>query len=78
VANETFYARLGQRMIHMLTTRDAVGLLYEADMRLRPNGNAGQLVASLDAFENYQLQRRPGPGNTRPWYARGRWPVMPP
>jgi glutamate-ammonia-ligase adenylyltransferase len=54
VANETFYARLGQRMIHMLTTATPSGVLYEADMRLRPNGNAGQLVASLATFENYQ------------------------
>jgi glutamate-ammonia-ligase adenylyltransferase len=55
LANEVFYARLGQRLVHMLTTRMPSGLLYEADMRLRPNGNAGQLVASLGAFEKYQL-----------------------
>ena len=54
VANETFYARLGQRMIHVLTTATPSGVLYDADMRLRPNGNAGQLVASLATFENYQ------------------------
>jgi glutamate-ammonia-ligase adenylyltransferase len=30
------------------------GLLYETDMRLRPNGNSGMLVSSLDAFERYQ------------------------
>ena len=55
VANDVFYVRMGQRMIHMLTTRTPSGQLYEADMRLRPNGNAGQLVASLAAFEKYQL-----------------------
>jgi glutamate-ammonia-ligase adenylyltransferase len=38
----------------MLATRTPSGLLYEADMRLRPNGNAGQLVASLASFEQYQ------------------------
>jgi len=38
VANDVFYARLGQRMIHMLTTRTPSGILYEVDMRLRPNG----------------------------------------
>lgn len=54
VANEVFYARMGQRVVHMLTTRMPSGMLYEADMRLRPNGNAGQLVASLTAFEKYQ------------------------
>jgi len=55
VANDVFYARMGQRVIHMLTTRMPSGLLYEADMRLRPNGSSGQLVASLNAFEIYQL-----------------------
>ncbi|MCG8427569.1 MAG: bifunctional [glutamate--ammonia ligase]-adenylyl-L-tyrosine phosphorylase/[glutamate--ammonia-ligase] adenylyltransferase, partial [Chromatiales bacterium] len=54
VANDLFYARLGQRMIHMFTTRTPSGLLYEIDMRLRPNGNSGMLVTSVDAFERYQ------------------------
>ncbi len=54
VANDVFYARMGQRLIHMLTTRMPSGLLYETDMRLRPNGNSGQLVSSLTAFEKYQ------------------------
>jgi len=56
LANDVFFVRLGQRVIHMLTTRTPSGLLYEADMRLRPNGNSGQLVVSLSAFEKYQLQ----------------------
>lgn len=54
VANDVFYARLGQRMIHMLTTRMPSGQLYEVDMRLRPNGNSGLLVSSMKAFEQYQ------------------------
>lgn len=54
VANEVFYARMGQRVIHMLTTRMPSGQLYEADMRLRPNGNSGMLVSSLKAFDHYQ------------------------
>jgi [glutamine synthetase] adenylyltransferase / [glutamine synthetase]-adenylyl-L-tyrosine phosphorylase len=49
-----FYARLGQRMIHMMTTRTASGALYEVDMRLRPDGNKGMLVRSLSAFAAYQ------------------------
>jgi [glutamine synthetase] adenylyltransferase / [glutamine synthetase]-adenylyl-L-tyrosine phosphorylase len=31
--------------------------LYEIDTALRPNGNAGMLVSSFDAFEKYQQQR---------------------
>ena len=56
VANDVFYARLGQRMIHQYTTRMPSGTLYEIDMRLRPNGNSGLLVTSLKAFEKYQME----------------------
>jgi glutamate-ammonia-ligase adenylyltransferase len=31
--------------------------LYEIDTALRPNGNAGLLVTSFEAYANYQLQR---------------------
>ncbi len=54
VANETFFARLGQRIIHILTTRTMSGQLYEVDIRLRPSGASGLLVSSLAAFRNYQ------------------------
>jgi len=56
IANDVFYARLGQRMIHQYTTRMPSGTLYEIDMRLRPNGNSGLLVTSLKAFEKYQME----------------------
>ncbi|WP_104204345.1 bifunctional [glutamate--ammonia ligase]-adenylyl-L-tyrosine phosphorylase/[glutamate--ammonia-ligase] adenylyltransferase [Billgrantia saliphila] len=49
-----FFTRLGQRIIHLLTAVTPAGALYEVDMRLRPSGNAGLLVASLDAFADYQ------------------------
>lgn len=57
-ANDTdksvFFARLGQRIIHMLNTHTPAGVLYEVDMRLRPSGASGLLVSSIDAFEQYQ------------------------
>jgi glutamate-ammonia-ligase adenylyltransferase len=56
IDNQTFFMRLGQKIIHMLNTRTAAGELYEIDMRLRPSGNSGLLTASLNAFEKYQLQ----------------------
>jgi len=56
VDNETFFARLGQRILHILSTRMASGVLYETDMRLRPSGNSGLLVCSLSAFEKYQRE----------------------
>lgn len=56
VDNLTFYTRLGQRIIHLLTSFTASGRLYEVDMRLRPSGNSGLLVTSLEAFNDYQLK----------------------
>lgn len=50
----SFYARLGQKIIHLLTTAMGTGTLYEVDMRLRPSGASGLLVASLTGFSSYQ------------------------
>ena len=49
-----FFTRLGQRIIHLLTTQTASGQLYDVDMRLRPSGASGLLVSSVGAFERYQ------------------------
>jgi len=54
IDNVVFYTRLGQRIIHILETRMAMGQLYEVDMRLRPSGNSGMLVSSLEGFASYQ------------------------
>lgn len=54
IDNATFFARLGQRLIHLLTTRTGLGQLYEIDSRLRPSGTSGQLVSTLNAFKTYQ------------------------
>ena len=48
-----FYGRLGQKVMHMLNTRMLSGILYEADMRLRPSGNAGLLVTHAQIYEDY-------------------------
>lgn len=54
IDNSIFFVRLGQKIIHILNTRTVNGILYEVDMRLRPSGNSGLLVASLKSFEHYQ------------------------
>ncbi|MDH3587911.1 MAG: bifunctional [glutamate--ammonia ligase]-adenylyl-L-tyrosine phosphorylase/[glutamate--ammonia-ligase] adenylyltransferase [Gammaproteobacteria bacterium] len=53
--NTRYFARLGQRILHMLNTTTSAGVLYEVDMRLRPSGKGGPLVSSISAFEKYQL-----------------------
>jgi glutamate-ammonia-ligase adenylyltransferase len=54
IDNSEFFTRLSQRIIHILNTFTAAGVLYEVDMRLRPNGNSGLLVSSMEAFAEYQ------------------------
>ncbi len=49
-----YYAKLTQRLITAITSPTAEGILYEADMRLRPSGNKGPVAVSLQAFESYQ------------------------
>jgi glutamate-ammonia-ligase adenylyltransferase len=50
------YSILAQRVSGWLSTRTAAGLLFETDLRLRPNGNAGLLACSLEGFERYQRE----------------------
>ncbi len=49
-----YFSRLTQRLVAALSAPTAEGVLYEADMRLRPSGNAGPLATSLNAFLKYQ------------------------
>ena len=48
------YARLAQRINTWLTSFTPAGVLYETDLRLRPDGASGLLVSGFDAFEEYQ------------------------
>ncbi|HUH60469.1 MAG TPA: bifunctional [glutamate--ammonia ligase]-adenylyl-L-tyrosine phosphorylase/[glutamate--ammonia-ligase] adenylyltransferase [Candidimonas sp.] len=51
------YARLGRRMASWLSTMTSSGRLYEIDLRLRPDGDAGLLAVSITAFEEYQTRQ---------------------
>ena len=50
------YARLAMRINTWISGRTPAGILFETDLRLRPNGDSGLLVSSLDAFRKYQLE----------------------
>jgi len=56
ISASRFYTRLAQKLIHFLSTRTSLGVLYEVDMRLRPSGNSGMLVSHIDAFNDYQKE----------------------
>ncbi len=57
VDNLQFFSRLSLRIMHILQTQTPAGILYEADMRLRPNGNSGLIVNSFKAFREYELEK---------------------
>jgi [glutamine synthetase] adenylyltransferase / [glutamine synthetase]-adenylyl-L-tyrosine phosphorylase len=51
------YARFAQRISSWFNTLTSAGLLYETDLQLRPDGNSGLLVSSVEAFREYQLHK---------------------
>ncbi|OCL24048.1 bifunctional glutamine synthetase adenylyltransferase/deadenyltransferase [Gilliamella sp. wkB72] len=55
IDSRQFYLRLVQRIIHLFNVRTSFGILYEVDVRLRPQGDAGLLACSLSAFYDYQM-----------------------
>ncbi|MEA1888793.1 MAG: bifunctional [glutamate--ammonia ligase]-adenylyl-L-tyrosine phosphorylase/[glutamate--ammonia-ligase] adenylyltransferase, partial [Pseudomonadota bacterium] len=52
-----FFARIGQRLVHIMSTRTPAGRLYEIDMRLRPSGDSGPLVTSIGRLQRYQREK---------------------
>ncbi|MBP6563146.1 MAG: bifunctional [glutamate--ammonia ligase]-adenylyl-L-tyrosine phosphorylase/[glutamate--ammonia-ligase] adenylyltransferase [Neisseriaceae bacterium] len=50
------YSRAVQRITNWLSSTTGAGSLYQIDLRLRPNGDAGMPCVSLDAFVRYQEQ----------------------
>jgi len=55
------YTGFVRKLINWLTSRTAAGELFDIDTALRPNGNSGLLVTSLNSYEKYQKGRG---GNT--------------
>ena len=51
------YAAYVRKLIGWLTLRTAAGELFDIDTALRPNGNSGLLVTSIDSFAKYQSGR---------------------
>ena len=50
------YARLAMRINTWISSQTSSGILFETDLRLRPNGDSGLLVSSVEAFRKYQLE----------------------
>lgn len=52
-----FYKRLAQSLIGLLDETTAEGQVFRVDMRLRPFGQSGPLVTSLNALEHYYQEQ---------------------
>lgn len=50
------YIKLGRRLSTWLSTMTSSGRMYEIDLRLRPDGDAGLLAVSIDGFRKYQQE----------------------
>lgn len=53
ITNREYFAKLGQKIILVLTTLTREGYVYKIDTRLRPSGNAGPLVTTIESFVSY-------------------------
>ena len=55
LSNHEWFSRMGKRLIKFLSEHDENGFVFRVDMRLRPNGDSGPLVCSLEMLEEYLL-----------------------
>lgn len=53
ISNREYFAKLVQRLISYLTLPTREGDVYKIDTELRPSGNAGALVTSIDSWISY-------------------------
>lgn len=59
---DAFFARSARRVIRLISILHPAGPGYELDTRLRPSGNQGLLVTSIDAFARYHGRGSSGGG----------------
>ncbi|HEY7871137.1 MAG TPA: bifunctional [glutamate--ammonia ligase]-adenylyl-L-tyrosine phosphorylase/[glutamate--ammonia-ligase] adenylyltransferase [Rudaea sp.] len=53
LANEAYFARLGQMLVKLLAEITVDGYVFRVDLRLRPFGNAGRVAMPFAAMEQY-------------------------
>jgi glutamate-ammonia-ligase adenylyltransferase len=53
ISCDLFYLRLARTICHILNTKMLSGIVYEVDLRLRPNGDSGLVFSYIDRFEDY-------------------------
>ncbi len=53
ISNQEFFDRLARDVFRLLTENTATGYAYRVDLRLRPEGERGPLVSSLESATHY-------------------------
>ncbi len=56
-SNEDFTKQLALRLTNLLSMTTSEGFIYRVDLRLRPEGNAGELVMPMPAAVHYYFNR---------------------
>jgi glutamate-ammonia-ligase adenylyltransferase len=53
VTNQEFFDQLARELVRLVTERTELGRVYRVDLRLRPEGQRGPMVISMDSALNY-------------------------
>ncbi len=61
------YVRFAQRLNLWLTARTPAGALFDIDLRLRPDGAAGLVVSSFEAWSRYERRASDGLRDVGAW-----------
>ena len=56
-SNDDFTKQLALRLTNLLSMTTSAGFIYRVDLRLRPEGNAGELVVPLSSAVHYYFNR---------------------
>lgn len=56
IENSFYFSKLAQKFISILSVPTACGVAYPVDTELRPSGNFGPLVTTVEGFMDYQRQ----------------------
>jgi len=57
ITNLEFFDLLARELVHLVTERTELGSVYRVDLRLRPEGERGPMVMSMESALNYYDQR---------------------
>jgi glutamate-ammonia-ligase adenylyltransferase len=57
ITNREFFKKVANQFTNLLSTYTAEGICYRVDLRLRPEGNDGEVCLSLNAAKDYYSKR---------------------